>query len=358
MVIKRPHPISEDDLETLSEVIKILDPMIDYEKKIELMSKNASKEDLNRLKEMAIAFQRAKDEHIISGNSRAIIPEDHTFYTDGIDVGEEPPKVAQETHHSLPHKKTNETIGKEDTSKGVIAAAVGTPAVAGTIGWINKAKGYSQLPTNEVELSEVISETPRATSSNTSGLRFRNVNYSRLPAETFEIEEAIEGTSATAAAGSTMTGSAIAAGAAAVGTAATVAGGAVAWLASSYDSKSKEDQSPRRGLVLPGTKYVGPGNDIHIDAPQHEADAVAKEHDVAYQLLIDEGKTGKLTEEQFKQKLFKIDKEAIDKFAQDKSWQSFVGNYGLKFKTYLEQTINKAIYPPCKYIYLCNFQYN
>lgn len=44
-----------------------------------------------------------------------------------------------------------------------------------------------------------------------------------------------------------------------------------------------------RGLVLPGYNYLGPGNGLDRGEPVNEADAAAREHDEAYQALLDAG---------------------------------------------------------------------
>nr|QTE03782.1 MAG: capsid protein [Grus japonensis parvo-like hybrid virus] len=46
----------------------------------------------------------------------------------------------------------------------------------------------------------------------------------------------------------------------------------------------------RRGYVLPGYRYIGPGNEMEAGEPVDEDDRVAKRHDYGYQKYIDEGK--------------------------------------------------------------------
>ncbi|XP_070515447.1 uncharacterized protein [Cardiocondyla obscurior] len=73
-----------------------------------------------------------------------------------------------------------------------------------------------------------------------------------------------------------------------------------------------------KGAVLPGTDYVGPGNKINIDAPRHESDAIAKEHDIAYDRLYKGASASKNSEDeryaQFEKAIRSADKEAIQKF--------------------------------------------
>lgn len=46
----------------------------------------------------------------------------------------------------------------------------------------------------------------------------------------------------------------------------------------------------KRGYVLPGYKYIGPGNEMEAGEPVDEDDRIAKRHDYGYQKYIDEGK--------------------------------------------------------------------
>lgn len=137
---------------------------------------------------------------------------------------------------------------------------------------------------------------------------------------------------------------AAAAGAAAAGNkrlaSATLLTGAAAYGANVVNKKFKNE-----GIVLPGTDHVGPGNKILIGPARSKTDQVAKEHDIEYDTLINEAREGKYTEEEFKQKLFDIDKKAIDEFAKTDDWQGFIAKWGLKLKTNIEQTLDRPIYP-------------
>ena len=103
-----------------------------------------------------------------------------------------------------------------------------------------------------------------------------------------------------------------------------------------------------KGAVLPGTDYVGPGNDIKIDAPRSGSDVVAKEHDVGYADLQHRAELGQLSEQEFVEGIDYLDNTAIQKFADNfKSsgeWQSFLGRWGLWLKNRIER-VTGPIYP-------------
>ncbi len=48
-----------------------------------------------------------------------------------------------------------------------------------------------------------------------------------------------------------------------------------------------------KGLVLPGSKYIGPGNALNKGKPRGKADAAALKHDLAYDDYIKKGKVKK-----------------------------------------------------------------
>lgn len=39
----------------------------------------------------------------------------------------------------------------------------------------------------------------------------------------------------------------------------------------------------------PGYRYLGPGNSLDVGDPTNEADALAREHDIAYQAILEAG---------------------------------------------------------------------
>ncbi|XP_047103591.1 uncharacterized protein LOC124722477 [Schistocerca piceifrons] len=116
-----------------------------------------------------------------------------------------------------------------------------------------------------------------------------------------------------------------------------------------YGIKKVVERVQNKGYTLPGSDYVGPGNPINIDAPRSGADAIAKEHDVGYDNLLKEARERPFTEEEFRQRVQQLDAKAILDFAIDwshtRNWHSFVGKYGLKLKTAVEQRIGKTLYP-------------
>lgn len=147
------------------------------------------------------------------------------------------------------------------------------------------------------------------------------------------------GATVTAAGASTgITGSTLAAGAG-------IAGGALAvgGITAAVANRIKE-----KGAVLPGTDYVGPGNDIKIDAARSGSDQVAKDHDIGYDHILAKARAGSLSEEEFYKNVQRLDDEAIRKFAENfrtsGEWQSFVGRYGLGLKQQIER-VTGVLYP-------------
>lgn len=103
-----------------------------------------------------------------------------------------------------------------------------------------------------------------------------------------------------------------------------------------------------KGATLPGTDYVGPGNNINIDAPRSASDAIAKEHDINYRDLLNAANAGQITVKQFAAVLDHFDNKAIQQFAENfhnsGEWQSFVGRWGLYFKNRIER-VTGPLYP-------------
>lgn len=53
--------------------------------------------------------------------------------------------------------------------------------------------------------------------------------------------------------------------------------------------QSMLDNRKKKGLVFPGSKYIGPGNPMNLGEPLSDGDALAYEHDMAYNRLLDAG---------------------------------------------------------------------
>lgn len=87
-----------------------------------------------------------------------------------------------------------------------------------------------------------------------------------------------------------------------------------------------------RGLTIPGTHYIGPGNAIDYAPPVNEADAIAQDHDIAYS----KAKNPKDIED--------ADKIAIEKFSRDGNLHSLAGNVGLRIKQAIESKTG-LLYP-------------
>nr|QTZ83149.1 MAG: hypothetical protein 2 [Emberiza rustica ambidensovirus] len=103
-----------------------------------------------------------------------------------------------------------------------------------------------------------------------------------------------------------------------------IAGGAIA-------AKKIIDRVEEKGLTLPNSDFIGPGNPIPIGAAKNPSDQIAKEHDVAYQNAkhVDDIK--------------KADLEAIKAFNTEysKSGDTYakVGEIGLNIKSKIEEHI-------------------
>jgi hypothetical protein len=119
--------------------------------------------------------------------------------------------------------------------------------------------------------------------------------------------------------------------------------------ASAYVVKKLIDRTNDKGLVLPNSEYIGPGNPVNVGAAKNPAEQTAKEHDINYTNLIQYAKTHQLTQQEFTDKVHHLDQSAINSFENDwkstGNWNAFIAKYGLTFKTAVERVYGKAIYP-------------
>lgn len=179
----------------------------------------------------------------------------------------------------------------------------------------------------------------RPDTSINEGRRNENINVNRgtasntrVPVQSFEVSDTVPllSTGSSVEAGSIGLGTAIAGGATGA-----VVGGIVGGIINRVQEK---------GYVLPDSDYIGPGNTIKIDAPKTEGDAIAKEHDIAYE---DAQKAASF--EIFKKHIENADYYAIRSFkeAYSKSgrWQDLVGHFGLRAKSWLDSFLKQPIYP-------------
>ena len=88
-----------------------------------------------------------------------------------------------------------------------------------------------------------------------------------------------------------------------------------------------------RGLLLPGTNYIGPGNALDNGEPTNEADAVARTHDYAYEYARTEDD------------IIQADAAAISDFAQVGGIYGYAGAIGLSIKSGVESLTGGVIYP-------------
>ena len=97
----------------------------------------------------------------------------------------------------------------------------------------------------------------------------------------------------------------------------------------------EEINQVNRGYTVPGYKYLGPGNSLDRGSPTNSVDAIAQEHDVAY----DHAKTS--------YEVRKADRVAIRKFASKAvrgSGAAALGTLGLAGK-YIIETVTGVLYP-------------
>lgn len=90
-------------------------------------------------------------------------------------------------------------------------------------------------------------------------------------------------------------------------------------------------------LTLPGYKYLGPGNSLDEGEPTNSADAIARQHDIAY----DRAKTS--------EDIRRADREGIAAFASDRNifgptFGGIVGAAGLSAK-YAVESFTGVLYP-------------
>lgn len=89
---------------------------------------------------------------------------------------------------------------------------------------------------------------------------------------------------------------------------------------------------PGVGWTLPNSNYIGPGNPYDNGEAVDEADRVAEEHDRAYEIATSA------------KEIADADKKAIEKFNKANSLNGFIGEIGLRSKSWLENIVG-PIYP-------------
>ena len=110
-------------------------------------------------------------------------------------------------------------------------------------------------------------------------------------------------------------------------------------------------RTEEKGLVLPDSEYIGPGNEIPISAAKDEAEQVAKDHDAGYRDLS-------YTDKEFGQKVALLDRAAIDAFRRVNrkgiAWKARIGQIGLTIKRKVEEVLGEPIYPfkKSKYVFI------
>lgn len=129
-------------------------------------------------------------------------------------------------------------------------------------------------------------------------------------------------------------------------------GGAVGSLAGGFISAITERTVQRvrdHGFTAPGTYYLGPGNQIHTAPGLNEADAIAKDHDIAYADAIARAQSGEITQKEFESIIREADQHTQKLFQADLehsgSWHSWLGFHGIRFKSAVESVFGHQ-YPP------------
>lgn len=103
---------------------------------------------------------------------------------------------------------------------------------------------------------------------------------------------------------------------------------------------NQQKQDDARGLVLPGYKYLGPGNGLDKGEPVNFADSVAREHDLAYNQQLEAGDNPYL-------KYNHADAEFQEKLAQDTSFGGNLGKAVFQAKKRLLEPLG-LVEPPVK----------
>lgn len=95
--------------------------------------------------------------------------------------------------------------------------------------------------------------------------------------------------------------------------------------------------SRRKGFLLPGHNYLGPGNPLENGPVKNKADQIAKEHDHQY------------NKANYKEDIYEADQQAIwefaDNFKESPNIPSFLGAAGLGTKHLVEKSLNRVFYP-------------
>lgn len=123
-----------------------------------------------------------------------------------------------------------------------------------------------------------------------------------------------------------------------------VAGGAAAGLLAGFGlPKIFGGGDKGDGYTLPGSEYIGPGNDIKIGPARHPADQIARDHDLGYEEALRHATAAGFTKEQFDTEISKLDKTAWNSFLNraknHKDWRALIGYLGLRTKGFIEDKL-------------------
>lgn len=99
--------------------------------------------------------------------------------------------------------------------------------------------------------------------------------------------------------------------------------------------------SKKRGLTLPGSKYIGPGNDLDLGEPTNQVDALARLHDIAYSKASSYNDIA-LADDNFLSDLENVAPQSVAEFLHKRA-----ASLGINFKRAVESQIG-GIYPSFK----------
>lgn len=125
--------------------------------------------------------------------------------------------------------------------------------------------------------------------------------------------------------------------------------GAAAAAATGLVSRTRQ-----KGLVLPDSEYIGPGNPIPIGAAKNPTEQVARDHDLAYKEISSKPFSSRA---EHHEAVFEADKKAIQDFEKQGTFYGKIGALGLKTKVAVESSFG-VFYPPYKGKYFFIFFIN
>lgn len=188
--------------------------------------------------------------------------------------------------------------------------------------------GYQRLPQTDIEETSFSNLENNSTTTTTEGEFVNPVDQG-----VFEIAEpasVVGGVTGGIATGATLIGGSTSV----LGTGGSIATGVLAGTAvagAGVVAKKLYDRTQEKGLTLPGSEFIGPGNPIPIGAAKNPTEQIAKDHDVAYSIA------------QHVDDIKEADRKAIVEFGNEykKSGDTYakIGELGISAKENIENII-------------------